>query len=125
MATTSVKSSTARTGRSRKRRRPCSVSSSFPFHCQSWSNDGSGWFVISRRRLRDLVDKLPSSVQDRPNVLELADTLPAIRDDLSHGLQEHEPDELRPLIEAMTLVVDAHLLRLLGLEPSWATRLLD
>lgn len=78
-----------------------------------------------RARLQELIDDAPDVVRARDSVAELPQRLSSIRDNLSHGLQEHDPDELKPLTRTMKLLADAHILQRLGLDGSWAVRLDD
>ena len=76
-----------------------------------------------RRRLENLLSRVPPSIQQVDTANLLAERVPAMRDDLAHGLREYEPTVLLPFIRAMKTLADAHLLQLLDLEPEHALRL--
>jgi ApeA-like protein/HEPN superfamily Apea-like protein len=78
-----------------------------------------------KSRIENLVDTVPGNIQNVALVADLASQVPRVRDDLSHGLKDYEPQELRPFIRAMKLLADAHLLGILELSPDHAVRLLD
>lgn len=78
-----------------------------------------------RRRLEELIEALPNDLREAAFANSLPERVPEIRNDLAHGLKDYDQDELRPIDEAMKLVADSHLLRILGLAPERAFRPLN